>query len=290
MEETMSAAEYRRMMGLDGPGDDEKTARNALRGRKAQVVGQSFQNRLNDYHALLLQEDYFLYIVETLPPMRPVTQGRGKAPLYALLGTGPVDYVFAMTNGLSGAFDAKSTEQQKYFSWPRKRLHQLGLLRDINRVSEGTAPAFALVEWRAHDEVRLHPVGMIKDDNIVRREHGVYVPLWVDFPAWETVVVRLWEVEQLRDKLTALLESGQHDGEADPLDEQLGFKWLTSREAQDLIRRERGEEVPISSITHACRAGHIRGAVKAGRDWRFNQMRFLGWYKNRPKPGPKPTE
>ena len=102
------------------------------------------------------------------------------------------------------------------------------------------------------------------------------------------VIGELWEVEQLRDKLSALLDNGQHDGEVSDLHEQLGFKWLTSREAQALIDETGNEHVPISSITHACRAGHIRNAEKAGRDWRFPQMSFLHWYRNRPKPGPKP--
>lgn len=100
----------------------------------------------------------------------------------------------------------------------------------------------------------------------------------------------LWEVEQLRDKLTALLESGTHDGAIDNLHEQLGYHWLTSREAQELMERQ-GLDVPhISTITKACREGQIRGAVKAGRDWRFPQMRFLNWYRKRDKPGPKPAK
>lgn len=194
IDQTMTSEQYRRMVGLT-PADDH-TARNVLRGKVAQAVGESFQSLLNTYHARMMRDGGFLYILETKPPMRAVAQGRGKPPHYILLGSGPCDYVFAMTNGLAGSFDAKSTANEKYFSWPKNRLHQLDTLRQLHDVSGGKAPAFALVEWRAHGDVMLHPIATIADDNIVRREHGVYVPLWVDAGAWETVVVRLWEVSE----------------------------------------------------------------------------------------------
>lgn len=97
-----------------------------------------------------------------------------------------------------------------------------------------------------------------------------------------------WEVEQLRDSLTALLEDNTHDGEIDSHHEGLGWKWLTSREAQRLIQEVKGIELPISSITLACRNGEIKSAVKEGRDWRFPQVLFLGWYNRRPKPRAEP--
>lgn len=176
IEETMTSEEYLRMINATRrPGDDERTARNALRGRKSQVVGESFQDRLNAYHERLMETGNFLFILETKPPMRPKTQGRGKPPLYILLGAGPCDYVFAMGNGVSGSFDAKSTGEAKAFYWPRNRRHQLATLRELDRVSGGSAPAFALVEWRAYDEVRLHPITSI-EGHAVRREHGIIVP------------------------------------------------------------------------------------------------------------------
>lgn len=199
IEQTMSSEQYRLMMGLDdAPGDDQKTARNAMRGRKAQVVGESFQTRLNAYHALLMKEDFFLYILETKPPMRAISQGRGKPPHYLLLGAGPCDYVFAMTCGLAGSFDAKSTSDEKTLYWPKNRLHQLVTLREVNHVSEGKAPAFALVEWRAHEEVRLHPIDTIKD-HFVRRQDGIVVPKaspnpmsFDEGPGWDLVMHDLW--------------------------------------------------------------------------------------------------
>lgn len=100
----------------------------------------------------------------------------------------------------------------------------------------------------------------------------------------------LWEVRQLRNALTALLDDGVHDGEIDHLHPQFGFKWLSSKEAQKLIREVKNEEVAISSITHACRNCLIGGAVRDGRDWRFPQARFLWWYSNRPKPRHKPAK
>lgn len=102
------------------------------------------------------------------------------------------------------------------------------------------------------------------------------------------VIGELWEVELLRNKLNALLDSGTHDGEINHLHEQLGFKWLTTADAVELTA-ELGRELSRAMITHACRNGQIRNAEKAGRDWRFPQMNFLHWYKTRDtKAGPKP--
>lgn len=72
-------------------------------------------------------------------------------------------------------------------------------------------------------------------------------------------------------------------------DERLGVRRITSREAQAVAEREwdDGDTVPISSITHACRQGHIRGATKQGRDWTFREGDFWHWLNHRPKPGPK---
>lgn len=199
MTDMMTSEQYRRMLGLEETGDDMETAAHAFRGRKAQVAGQSFQDRLNAYHALLLKSDLFLYIIEALPPMRSVTQGRGKAPMYALLGTGPCDYVFAMTNGSAGMFDAKSTSKEKAFYWPKKSRHQLETLRALQRVSIHAA-AFALVEWRVFDEIRLHPIITI-DGHTVRRGDGVKVPdalpypdarPWDAGPGWHVIAAEVW--------------------------------------------------------------------------------------------------
>jgi len=114
--------------------------------------------------------------------------------------------------------------------------------------------------------------------------------LWAVLPDDGTngyVIGEMWEVEQLRDELNALIDRNVHGGEISHLDEQLGFNWLTSSEAQELAINVTGNNVPISSITHACRTGHIRNSEKQGRDWRFPQMNFLHWLRNRPKPGPK---
>lgn len=116
-------------------------------------------------------------------------------------------------------------------------------------------------------------------------------PLWVVLPDDGTrgyVIGERWEVEQLRDALNAFLDRGQHEGEIGHLDPQLGYKWHTSGTARKLMNDEYGIDIPVSSISHACRNGHIKNAVKDGRDWRFPQMNFLAWVNNRPKPGRKP--
>lgn len=70
-------------------------------------------------------------------------------------------------------------------------------------------------------------------------------------------------------------------------DKPKGGEIISSREAQ-AIATAKGIDVPISSITHACRQGHIDGAQKHGRDWLFVESEFWRWLNNRPKPGRKP--
>lgn len=95
------------------------------------------------------------------------------------------------------------------------------------------------------------------------------------------------EVEQLRDKLNALLDRNEYDGEISSDFEQLGHKWITVPEAAQLILEVSGDNIPTRTIRYACKNGHIKGAEMQGRDWRFPQTRFLHWVNNRPKTGRK---
>ena len=114
--------------------------------------------------------------------------------------------------------------------------------------------------------------------------------MYAVFPDDDTrgyVIGEMWEVQALYDKLGALLADGTDDGEVNHLHHQFGFKWLTTNDAIELIADTRNETMSRAMITHACRAGKIPNAVKAGRDWQFPQMSFLNWYSNRDGPGPK---
>lgn len=95
-------------------------------------------------------------------------------------------------------------------------------------------------------------------------------------------------IQALADVLGAFLSDGTHAEEISPLHEQLGWKWLTIPEAVEVALEYKGERIPETTIRAACASGHIKGAVKQGRDWRFPQARFLGWVTDRPRPGPKP--
>lgn len=72
-------------------------------------------------------------------------------------------------------------------------------------------------------------------------------------------------------------------------DASLSVQWITSRDAQRIVQEAwgDGETVPISSITHACRQGHIRNAKRQGRDWVFRESELWDWLNHRPKPGRK---
>lgn len=97
----------------------------------------------------------------------------------------------------------------------------------------------------------------------------------------------IWEVEQLRDKLNALLDRCEHDGEVDGYNEQLGRKWLSVTEAVSLIHEVRSETISGRTIRYACKHGFIKRAELQGRDWRLSPHSLMAWVNNRPKPGRK---
>jgi len=100
---------------------------------------------------------------------------------------GPCDYAVIFNTGLAGLFDAKSSVGIKRFTWPEKQEHQLTEMRRLHQMTGGRAPAFALVEWRKHGEVRVHPIFTIEDRTVVR-EDG----LIAQGVNWLPVVLRHW--------------------------------------------------------------------------------------------------
>lgn len=87
------------------------------------------------------------------------------------------------------------------------------------------------------------------------------------------------DVEALTRRLQHFLATGEHDGQIDDTDPQLGTPWLSASEASQEYA------VPQSSITWACRQGKIRRAEKGTHGWTFPQRTFLAWLVNRPGSG-----
>ena len=107
-------------------------------------------------------------------------------------------------------------------------------------------------------------------------------PIFALIPDDETTGIVIGEVKDVRavvERLSRFVETGQHDGEIEETDRQLGAKWLTASEAS----RDWG--IPQSSITWACRQGLIREAEKGPRGWEFPQRHFLAWLNHRPGRG-----
>lgn len=88
------------------------------------------------------------------------------------------------------------------------------------------------------------------------------------------------ELEQIRDKLNALLERDLHDGVLDENDERLDA-WLTVEQAAKMA------EMSARSIRRACRLGYIENAKPS--PWRMSRHAFRRWLHHKPvhTTGPK---
>lgn len=96
----------------------------------------------------------------------------------------------------------------------------------------------------------------------------------------------LAEVEEIAGKLNRLIDTAEHDGSIDQLDERLGWRWLTIRQAVELAADETGQDVPPVTIRRACAAGNIGGAKKEAGAWRMPAVRFRWWLNNVYAPRP----
>jgi len=100
------------------------------------------------------------------------------------------------------------------------------------------------------------------------------------------VVGEDWEIKFLHALLGEYLQTKKLSGEISDYNEQLGFRWITSKEAA-VVAAQRGEIIPVRTIRWAAQNGFIRSAEKNGRDWYFPMVKFLYWVAHRPKPGRK---
>ena len=167
--------------------DDMETQRRAQAGHKAQGEGEAFQRSLDTYHARLTRDGAMVRVLRQLPAMRAMWVS--KQLVYKATEKGPCDYVMVFPNGIFGIFDAKATSHERQFSWPAAQQHQLDELRAVHTRTNQQAPAFALVNWYAQGETRVHPVWTIKSGVVYRAEGEV-----VDGVAWLDVVKGLWGV------------------------------------------------------------------------------------------------
>lgn len=96
------------------------------------------------------------------------------------------------------------------------------------------------------------------------------------------LVGELSEVESLIDRLAQFIITEQHDGEIHDTDEILGHPHYSAYEAAKEF------DVPVSTITKACRDGRIHHARREGRAWRFPQRTFVAWMAQRQKAPGRP--
>ncbi len=169
----ITAEEYREMTGSGA------TQAKRQQGHTARHSGLSFEATLDKLHKLWIMQGRAAVITKQHPDMRAVWQG-GRL-VYILTDKGPCDYVFILRSGRSGVFDAKSTGNKGAFTWPKNQEHQLVEMTTVNHTTTGYAASFALVEWRAVGEVRLHHCHTIEDRR-VRRDDGILIDGydWID--------------------------------------------------------------------------------------------------------------
>lgn len=182
-----------------GDEEDTVTLDRVQAGTEAQEAGDEWQKRLDNYHASLMRRGLMIKIFRQYPPMKATYLMRRLVFVVQQGEKGPCDYALIFADGRAGVFDAKSTGKQKQFTWPKEQAHQLAELRHLHFASDGFCPAFALVEWRAWREVRVHPIDTIKNraattgtlkDRTVYRAEG----LLVQEINWLPVVKNHWKI------------------------------------------------------------------------------------------------
>lgn len=171
---------------------DEETAaqqRRTQAGAQARVHGDSFESRIDAQNKAYVALHLLATTIRQMPPMRPRYERTKTKIVFEATGPGPCDRVFVLPSGLFGVFDCKSSSSQNQFSWPKDQEHQLQELRHIHEVTVGRSPAFALVYWREHEAVTVHPAWTI-DGRTVRRADGYSVSGY----DWLPTVKMLWGI------------------------------------------------------------------------------------------------
>lgn len=165
--------------------DSRPNVKRQVAGRQAKAAGDEFEHRLDAYHASLVAGHRIINAARRYTPTKATWYG--KRLVFVATGKGQCDYAVIFRSCVGGVFDAKSHDKGKSFSWPADQEHQLTELRELHIRSKGRCPAFALVEWRAIDAIRLHPIWTIEGRS-VKLADGVAVAGY----DWLTTAEQIW--------------------------------------------------------------------------------------------------
>ena len=144
--------------------DGRPSVKRQVAGRQAKAHGDDFEHRLDGYHASLVDASRIINAARRYTPTKATWYG--KRLVFVSIGKGQCDYALIFRSCIGGVFDAKSCSKGKSFSWPSEHEHQLTELRELHTGSKGHCPAFALVEWRVTEAVRLHPIWTITERSV----------------------------------------------------------------------------------------------------------------------------
>ena len=152
------------------PKASPKAGAHAIRNASNQRAGESFQSRLDAYHAELSARR-LATVYRTQPDI--VQTGTASA---RVVGKGPVDYVAWLANGSTIFFDAKSRAAD--FTLGADFEHQTQMLRTMYHYGH---KAGFLIWWSTELECRWHPIQKIQKR--VRRADGQLMAgiQWFDF-------------------------------------------------------------------------------------------------------------
>lgn len=186
----ISEAQYKKILanhnaaqaGPQSPDDGRAWA-----GQTSRNAGQEFEDMIDVQGALYLNSGRLAHFIRQMPPMRSVFKNGGL--FFVPVGPGPCDRVFVMPSARFGIFDCKSVDKPKQFTWNALQVHQLDELRKVHQITGGQSPAFALVYWRQHEEIQVHPIYTIIERTVYRADgHAVTGADWL------TCVESLWSL------------------------------------------------------------------------------------------------
>lgn len=148
-------------------------------GAQAKASGESFEAIVERVATTLIDRGVIVDLNHVPPPMRSVYGAVGGKPRVVFIpkDSAPCDYSFATAEGRYGVFDAKSTENKRdRYNWHTDSRHQVDQMVRVAKAP--LALAFALINWKQHGEVRLHPVetfdgySMTRQDGYIVSENG----------------------------------------------------------------------------------------------------------------------
>jgi len=122
-----------------------KRYKNIRRGRKAQSIGELWENEIELRSGAI---DNIIFIKQ-FPKMKFFGEGVAK-----VVGIGWADYI-AIGKNIAFTFDAKTTRNKKSLTLPNKTKHQFVALQ---RSASIGIPSFYLVYWRTNNVVTVNMI------------------------------------------------------------------------------------------------------------------------------------